>query len=116
MQYCVVPILGTLFLKTLLDTCSSGPCLGTCSLGALLGNLFLGAKGGLKFVYRNLVWESVLAELASKPCFQLFVTCLGTLFGFGTLLGILFLHPKLLAAVLRNFAWEIILGKLFLGT
>ena len=79
LQYCVVPILGTLFLKTLLDTCSSGPCLGTCSLGALLGNLFLGAKGGLKFVYRNLVWESVLAELASKPCFQPLRNLLGNL-------------------------------------
>ena len=104
---------GQLFLDTLLNTCLSEPC-----LGALPGNRFLGTFS----------WEPVLGNFAcllqtsswgpcSATCFlQL---CFGTWFrnlSFGTLLGILFLLPTLLADVLRNFALQVVLGKLFLGT
>ena len=101
------------------------PCLGTCSWEPILRNLLLGAlRGNLG----TLSWEPVLGNFAcllqtcslgpcSGTCFS--ELCLGTLFwnlSFGTLLGILFLFPTLLADVLRNFALQVVLGKLFLGT
>ena len=125
-----------MFLDTLLDTCLSEPCLGTCSWEPCLGtcswepilrNLLLGALPGNRFL-KTLSWEPVLGNFAcllqtcslgpcSGTCFS--YLCLGTLFrklSFGTLLGILFLLPTLLADVLRNFALQVVLGKLFLGT
>ena len=99
------PVLGCLFL----GTGSSEHCLITCSWELSLGNLFLETlPASFKPVHWYLAWEPVFRNFGS-----------GTLFrnlSFGTLLGILFLLPTLLAAVFRNFALQVVLGKLFLGT
>ena len=130
---------GQLFLDTLLDTCLSKPCLGTCSwepclrslfLGTLLVNLLLGALPGNLFLGTP-SWEPVLGNFAcllqnlfignwSGTCSS--QLCLGALFrnlSFGTLLGISVLASNLACRcsdVLRNFALQVVLGKLFLGT
>ena len=122
---------GQLFLDTLLDTCLSKPCLGTCSWEPCLGTC------SWEPYLWTCSWEhclvtcsgnSLLGTCSWKLCLlasNLFIgnwsgtcssqLCLGALFrnlSFGTLLGILFLLPTLLADVQMFF--EISLCKLFL--
>ena len=111
------PVLGSLAWEPvlgnfLLGTCSWEHCLITCSWKLSLGNLFLETLPACfkpvhwdlarEPVFRNFAWEPCLGTCPSEPC-------LGFYYCFQPCVQLFF-------DILWNFAVQVVLGKLFLGT